>query len=242
MLFFGMLIIVVSCKMVNKALINHTTNNFKINNYSNGDKEIAYLPMIHIAKPEFYDKVKFSVDSLRSVGYVVFFESIAPHKDIDSISIKELDMKLRKVVGFTPDYIGNEQFGSYNIKGFVSQTAKNTGVNLSIDVRADLPLDELIAQYEKEKGTILLSDYDLKTPLGKKYKGKVDKENYNFLIDTLRNNYLFKTVSESKAKKIAIVYGKGHMYALFDNLEKQDSLWRYVPSWEIREAKLKAVR
>ncbi len=231
---FGLLLLlIVSCKLVNKLAINHHANTFKVVKYTNDKKIIAYLPMVHISKPEFYAKIKRSVDSLRLLDYAVFYESISPDKGLDSIQEIQLWKKFRKVTGFVPYYENHELFKSLNIKGFIKQSFENTGVDKTTDVRADLSLNELISLYEQEKGEIMLSDYDLQVPLSKKYKqGKINKENSHFLIDSLRNDNLFKTVSESKSKKIAIVYGKLHMYSLFRKLHENDSLWHYKSIWE----------
>lgn len=237
------LLLVVSCKMVNKAVINHLSKSFVIDSYSNGTKEVVYLPMVHLGKPEFYQKVKKSLDSLRSLDYVIYYESVAPEKNLDSLKKIEVWKKFRKVTGLYIDYSNKELFRSFDIEGYVMQSAENTGIDVNRDIHADVPLNKLIAIYEKEKGEILLSDYDIKTPLNEKYKTrKVNKQDRAFLIDSLRNRNLFKMVNESKAKKIAVVYGKLHKYPLFTKLKQQDSLWRIRPVWESRDAQKAAVR
>lgn len=236
------LLILVSCKMVNKAIVNHYANSFRLYVYSNDDKEVVYLPMVHISKPEFYAKVKYKVDSLRSEGYTVFYESIAADKGLDSLQKDLAERKMRKIIGFYPDYSNEKQFRSLQIKGFIQQTKRNTGIVDTLDIRGDLAVNNLIALYEKEKGEVVLSEYDLKTPLKEKYEGgKVNRQNSDFLIDSLRNYNLVKMVNESKAKKIAVVYGKLHMYPLFLNLHKQDSLWHYVSIIELKNRRLQAV-
>jgi len=237
-----LLLTLVSCKMVNRMVINHYANTFKITRYTNGDKEIAYLPMVHLSKLEFYEKVKRSVDSLRALNYTVFYEGIAPNEATDSIAKAEMWKKLRKVVGFYPDYSNKELFKSLAIKGYVKQTLINTGVNGKTDVHADLPLNELIAAYEKGRGEIQLSEYDRQTPLNQKYKaGKINQENSDYLIQSLRNDHLAKMVIESKARKIAILYGKLHMYELAHRLKQSDSLWHYKSILETDTPEIKSV-
>ncbi|MFD2600453.1 hypothetical protein [Flavobacterium suzhouense] len=184
--------------------------------------------MVHISKPEFYVKVKYKLDSLRSEGYSVFYESIEADKEIDSLQKDLIYRKLRSITGFYPDYSNKKQFKVLQIKGFVQQSQSNTGIIDSLDVQADLPINKLIALYEKEKGEVLLSDYDLKTPLKDKYRTKIDQQDYDFLIDTLRNRRLVEMVKESKAEKIAVIYGALHRLPLFTSLSKQDSLWHTV--------------
>jgi hypothetical protein len=242
-IFVSLLLTLISCqKMIMKGVVNHYANTFKLHACAKDGKEVVYLPMVHISKPEFYDKVKHKLDSLRAEGYTVFYESIEADKDTDSLEKDMAIRKLRKIVGFYPDYSNKEIFKSLQIKGFVLQTKKNTGIIDTIDTRADLSLNKLIALYEKEKGTVTLSDYDLKAPLKEKYKaGKINQANSNFLIDSLRNDHLVKMVSESKAKKIAVIYGALHRLPLFVKLEKQDSLWHPVSVTELRNRSLQAV-
>lgn len=241
-IFIALLLTLVSCKLVNRYAINRTADTFEISVLTNGDSEIVYLPMIHVSKPDFYAKIKRSVDSLRNLDYVIFYEGIDAEPSTSIEVHRVLWRKFRKVTGFFPGYGNEKLFKSLAINGFVTQNGENTGINVVTDVHADLTLNELIALYEKSKGEIVLSEYDLNTPLNERYKPvKINKENADFLIDGLRNDKIFKTVSESKSKKIAMVYGKSHIYQLMRNLKKQDSLWHYKPVWEIRKSTSKKV-
>ena len=240
LLLLSLLLIVISCKMVNKAIINHHTNTFKIDIYTNGDKEVAYLPMVHLGKPEFYDKVKRSVDSLRSLDYAIYYESVSADESMDSLSKVETWKKFRKVTGFFPDFKNKKLYRSFDIKGFVMQSLENTGIDAARDVKADVSVNKLIAMYEKEKGAIVLSDYDLSVPLKEKYKpGKINNEDVYFLVDSLRNDNLASMIRDSKDQKIAVVYGKLHKYALLRKLRQKDSLWRYRPVWETKPTVVK---
>lgn len=197
--------------------------------YTNGDKQLVFIPMIHLNKPEFYDEVKQYVDSLRNDGYVFVYESVKPSKDLDSVQEDLIRRKFRRVVGFDlTSYTDkdNENMKRYRVKGAVSQTMANTGLSREKDILGDIGADSLIRIYEKEKGQIVLSEYDLKTPLNKKYKGdKLPKSDKDYLILTVRNKVLSDKIAALQDKKIAVLYGALHRNGFSANLKKDDAKW-----------------
>lgn len=197
--------------------------------YTNGDKQLIFMPMIHLNKPEFYDEVKHYVDSLRNDGYVFVYESVKLSKGLDSIQEDVYRRKFRRVVGFNlTSYTdkNNENMKRYRVKGAISQTMANTGLDKEKDILGDIGMDSLVRIYEKEKGEIILDDYDLKTPLNKKYKGdKLPKSDKNYLIITVRNKVLTDKIASLPDKKIVVLYGALHRSGFTDNLKKDDAKW-----------------
>nr|WP_322624038.1 hypothetical protein [uncultured Flavobacterium sp.] len=197
--------------------------------YTNGDKQLIFMPMIHLNKPEFYDEVKHYVDSLRNDGYVFVYESVKMSKGLDSIQEDIYRRKFRRVVGFNlTSYTdkNNENMKRYRVKGAIGQTMANTGLDKEKDILGDIGMDSLVRIYEKEKGEILLDDYDLKTPLNKKYKGdKLSKSDKNYLILTVRNKVLTDKIASLPDKKIVVLYGALHRSGFTDNLKKDDAKW-----------------
>lgn len=197
--------------------------------YTNGDKQLIFMPMIHLNKPEFYDEVKHYVDSLRNDGYVFVYESVKPSKDLDSVQADMYRRKFRHVVGFDlTSYTdkNNENMKRYRVKGAISQTMKNTGLDREKDILGDIGMDSLVRIYEKERGEIVLNDYDLKTPLNKKYKGdKLPKSDKDYLIITVRNKVLTDKIASLPDKKIVVLYGALHRSGFSANLKKDDANW-----------------
>lgn len=197
--------------------------------YTNGDKQLVFLPMIHLNKQEFYDEVRHYVDSLRNDGYVFVYESVRPSKDLDSLQEDIVRRKFRRIVGFDlTSYTDkeNENMRRYRVKGAISQSMLNTGLKRETDILGDIGVDSLVTIYEKEKGEITLGEYDLKTPLNKKYKGnKLPAKDKDYLILTVRNKVLSDKIASLPDKKIAVLYGALHRKGFAENLKKDDSGW-----------------
>ncbi len=231
-LFAGLFILASCGKLVTKASVTLHNKSFRLYQYSNGDKELLLVPMIHVNTPERFKQIKYKVDSLRALGYTIMYEDINIKKPLDSIEVIKVYRKFKSVTGSLPaDYFDkrNKQTKNVAVKKFILQTHENTGVNTKTDVQADLPIDTLVALYEKEKGEIILSKCDWETGLLEKYKcKKTSKSDSYFMIETLRNRYMTYVIANSKSQKIALVYGSRHKVYLVENLKKHDSLWKFI--------------
>ncbi len=226
------LMIFSSCtKSLVRIKVNLMKKTYRIQYFSNGKSQIAFIGVMHINTPEYYKRVKSDIDSLRNVGYTILFEGISRDSTISAEDTEILNKKLRKITGFhLSAYLDtlNQDMKKFQVKGLVNQTVASTGLNPKIDIQADFTLDSLIAKYEADKGIIELSQCDLATRLGQKYKcGKVDKKNVAYLTMYLRDQYLLNTILRQKNNKIAILYGDRHKYNLLDNLKRNDSAWNY---------------
>src|SRR5690606_30651477 len=121
-------IVLCSCaKSIYSLRGNWMNKRYMVDRMTNGEKMIVYIGVIHINTPEYYQKIKKDIDSLRAVGYSIMYEGILT---TDSPQTKErqelLDRKLRKVLGVhTTNYIDstNQDMKSFNVKGFVNQTS-----------------------------------------------------------------------------------------------------------------------
>ncbi len=93
----------------------------KIDNLSNGNKEIAFINMHHIGRKEFFNDVSAKVDSLQEQNYLIFYESVIEDKNRDSLLKDENRRKIRKIIGFIPeqhlDTVNNNVFGKYKYSG-----------------------------------------------------------------------------------------------------------------------------
>jgi hypothetical protein len=213
---------------------------YKVQKFSNGDKTVAFIGVMHINKPEYYQKIKKDIDSLRAAGYSIMYEGVKPDSTLGKEKIEYFHKKLRKITGFyLTSYLDtlNQDMGKFRVKGFVDQTQELTGINKLTDIRADLALDSLISVYERKRGPITLSSCDIDTKLGDKYKcGKKNKENFTYLVLNLRNEHLANVVLKHPNKKIAILYGDKHKYGLLQNLKSHDTRWNMIPLWQTTAA------
>lgn len=230
--------LVASCgrMMVKAALLTfkHPTPHY----YTNGDKTVVFIPMIHLNKKEFYDEVKQLNDSLRKQGYVFVYESVAASKSLDSLTLDTYKRKFRRVVGFNlTSYTdkNNDAMKRYRVKGAISQTMSNTGLSLDTDIKGDVSMDSLVRRYEKEKGEIILYDYDRTTPLNKKYKGKrLPSSEKEYLLMTVRNEALANKITTLQEKKIVVLYGALHRKGMYEDLKKLDPKWNEVKVDEVK--------
>lgn len=225
--------LLISCgKMVTGFIVNNYNGTFMVWHYTNGTKDVQFIPMSHMNKPEKFARIKQIADSLRSKGYVIYYESVSLESPNNKYHNDTIQRKFRKVVGIIPgDYSDkdNDSYNSYAIKGFIMQTATNTGLDRTRDIHSDLSMDTLIQLYEKERGKIMLKDCDWSTPLSDKYNcQKLNINDQKFILLTLRNRYLAHFVTHSKDKKIVIMYGAEHHKNFEDDLKKIDSNWQMI--------------
>ncbi|WLD23161.1 hypothetical protein NU10_10640 [Flavobacterium dauae] len=213
-----------------KGQINRITKyNAFYTYFEKDDQKLFFVPMIHVNKPEFYEKRKSTIDSLRNEGYIFFYEGI--QLELESKEETELyAKKFRKITHETLlNYYDetNEEDRSYKIEGYVFQNDVDYGLDLDKDINCDLSTKDLVQLYEEKFGKVILTDCDWGTPIGKKYKcSKKDKKGYDYMISTLRNEHLFNEIKNSKAKKIAVVYGMVHTNVVALMLKHAE--WKYV--------------
>lgn len=197
-------------------------------------KEVLFMGMMHIAKPEFYEAVSSAMDSLQKEGFVVYYEG-QRLKHSEKPKIPEGDsiyyLKFRKTLGLDPLLKYSE------VKYLDKQVEKHQLVDqpayteMSIleqnAYSADVSVPEMIQAYEKGKGEIVLTDCDWETPLGEKnYKcKKASNEQRNYFLNQIvfdyRNQHIVKTIKELGHDKIVIIYGKKHYEGIKEILEQQ---------------------
>jgi len=225
-------VIFFSCgKLATKFIVSVHNNSFLYSKITNADREVIYLPMIHLNKREYYQMIKHKVDSLRNAGYKVFYESVAVSPALDKTARETVYRKFRNRVGFVPmDYFSdkNSQHPQLKVRNYIMQDFENTGIKPDKDRRADLPMDSLVMLYEKRFGEILLTDCDRKTEIGHKYKCRpADREDYNFIVRKIRDEHLLHAILSSKLPKIVVLFGQEHEKALKANLQLADHSWKW---------------
>jgi len=228
-----------SCLSIGLKMIGAYDKEATVSHYSNGDKEVAYIPMKHIGPKEFYGNVKKKVDSLQAEGYIVYMESVRVKDSLTPQQKDTLKWKARKLTGVnisTSGYIDtiNKTLMGYkfkNRKGLINQPRYYVlGVDTIKGRVVDVPMNDLIAAYEKEYGPIVLNECDYNLPWDQKYTcGKIAGEESNAMILDYRNAHLAMEIIDEKNKKIAVIYGALHENGLYKELKIRDSLWVKKP-------------
>lgn len=226
------LFIITSCSKMAMMSDVRFYDKARIQYISDGDKTVAYIPMMHMNKSEFYESVKSSVDSLRDAGYMVLYEGIDITHNIDSLAMDTLNRKVRRVIGMhMSNYndTNNVAMKKFQLKGLIPQSNENTGIVTGTDIRADLPLDTLVQIYEQNRGRIALTDCDFTTPLNSKYKcAQLGNEDAVFLVLTIRDQLVAKRILFEESKKIAVVYGALHFDGIFNELRARNNNWKHI--------------
>lgn len=193
-------------------------------------KDVKYVGMMHLAKKEFYNNVAENVNKYQDQGYIMYLEGtpdtingVKVHFDTTAIK------KLRKI-------LGNDLSRSYSehqnsevqkiIKKFelVGQP-KYKDLAVRSYTYADIPYFEMVEQFEKRHGEVVLDSCDLVTPLGARYKCSVStglRQKFSKeIMQDLRNQKLAEKIINSTDKKILIIFGKAHFKPLRKEIKKQ---------------------
>ena len=214
----------VSCTRVGVALYNKKDSLKKKTVWVKGDKEIVFIPMIHVAKTGYYEQVKDFLSQKRNEGYIVYYEGLENGGETpqqrDTLTLKE-----RKILGFylSKTYTDkeNESLPNY-LKKYVGQNGENTGIDTLRDVRADLTSKEIIAKIERIVGKIELEPCDFETPLNAPYKCTNYKKRLRYpYVRSYRDEYLKRLLLNSSDKKIVVLYGQAHTWSIYPALERE---------------------
>lgn len=204
--------------------------------WSNGSKDVAFIPMIHVGSPELYSDVKRVVDSFQNRGYIVYYEGVRTSGISDPILNDLYLRKLRKMVGFHLDSNGYlkilyQQYS--NADKFLSDKinqpkASGLGIDKN-DKNTDVSKKELVDAYEQNYGEIHLTKRDLRLPLksGKNLPEplRLPRDSVRYIILNYRNQYLAKSIMNSLDEKIVVLYGLGHLGGVFQELQRLDINW-----------------
>ena len=212
----------VSCTRVATVLTNKKDPLKEKTVWVKGDKEIVFIPMIHVAKVGYYEKVKDFLSQKRNEGYVVYYEGV----EIGAATPEERDtltLKMRKIIGshLCGGYTNKENKSTPQyLKKYVGQDMTNTGIDTLRDVRADMTVKELIAKIEAERGEkIELESCDFETPLNTPYKCSNYKQYYYYRFTRrYRDDYLSNLLLNTSDKKIVVIYGGAHKWGVYPSL------------------------
>lgn len=225
---------------------------------SNGEKQVVFQEMIHIAKPRFYTQVQDDITAFKQNGWVYFFEGVKPGK-------KENSDKFDKAlwIKFSPDLYKN-------ISKLYGLEYQNNSDFLwlvnDLDFNIDTDLDTVIALYEEKKQKTQAVQEETEIPIDVsedlievlsglqprqltlmiyvnqaimnaivQSDGTKDflQNNFNnqLLFDVIlneRNKIVTKQIISGEHKKMFITYGQLHFSWILDLLQESDSNWKII--------------
>lgn len=205
------------CRVI-KGLKYLNTKKIKSTEKHYENKTIIFTEIHHAGRVKFYNKLKDTITYYKESGYIVFYEQVAHRcSDFDSLTNDIIIRKTRKLIGIIPTLKTYELFDS--LPNFTAQPPMDSLNIDSTDINADITLIQLINQYEKIYGEIVLDKVDLEVPLDGEYKRKKLKDADKIIVD-YRNLKLAEKVYISKYNKIIVIYGEGHRKGFFMYLKK----------------------
>ncbi|MCH8535880.1 MAG: hypothetical protein LAT51_12475 [Flavobacteriaceae bacterium] len=226
--FFILLILVFSsCSglltryVISKADIQ---KDLKILKSDSTNQVIAFIPVVHIAKEQYYLDIRKVVDSLRNEGYNFYYENMTHDPELDSAKQVIYDKKIRSILGYSTAL--NEKNKSlpkvYTKKAYMLQDYNLMGLNKN-DTHLDMFKSQVIDSIEKNRGKIKLSSCDLSTDLMEEYICDAEYKHLLFdLTNQYRDQYIAQKILELKDEKIALIYGKMHWNFIYGYLRIND--------------------
>jgi hypothetical protein len=166
--------------------------------------------MHHLGKKGFYEDVKKEVSLHKSQGYRLYYELISTDFKADSLQKDTIRRKVRKLKGFSGNY--KENAGGPFFSKYIQQPSYKELGSTPEDIRADVDYLQLVKEWEKTNGAIVLDSLDYAAPFSHKYS-KVPfytKRQYNSIFIQYRNEQLINLLKSGSDQKILILYGAGH--------------------------------
>ena len=236
-------LLLTSCKSFVLSVLGATETNIPLRYITNGEKKLVFFPMHHIGKREFYDDVKYKLDSFIKEGYVVYYEGVKPSTTTDSLQNDSIYRKARKISGANfaslkanGGYIDtiNKTFLGKKSNYVVKHNLINQPKYLisTVDTlrykKIDAGIVELISASENKFGPVTLNSYDFETSFNDKYKVKRDKNMKKYFLEEYRNAIIASSIINDPNKKILLLYGKLHFKGILENLQAVDKNYKQV--------------
>jgi hypothetical protein len=187
--------------------------------FSNGDKTVTFIPMIHIGTPAFYQAVVEKVKVHKQDGATLYYEFV----DFDALD--ELDKrKARRLVGILPT---PEMYATLSGSGYVGQTNDDfLGLVNDKDVNVDVTAEELIEAYEEEFGPIEVTGEDATSDLSEMTTNILPQENVARIILDSRNQKVAGAINNGPDTDIVLIFGGAHGPGILAELQVLDPGWR----------------
>lgn len=228
--FLILVLLCLNCKsfLYNSAFksIGAYDENVNIEKMILNDKNVVFIPMIHLCTELFYQDVVRKVDSLKKKGFIFYYEQTKA--DIKKDTVLRKIRKIRGIPVSKNGYKGSIDsiFGDIKLKKkLVNQPAyEDLGLSQEFSRNVDASVNEMIDFYEIKYGEIILNNCDFSTSIYEKTTckdEKIDEEILDDVVVNFRNSIVVKEVINDKHNKIALVYGKAHFIGIKEELLKK---------------------
>ena len=229
-----------SCYRIALSHVGALENSVTTKKIANAEKQVAFIPMHHIGKRTFYNDVKIKIDSLKRLGFIVYYEGVKPDNGLDSLTSDTLAMKIRKAIGIdvrqiraqkgyidtaSSSFMGKKKKFVRKLK-LVNQPPLNVYFDTITDLRVDVTLTQLVAGLELKTGLLKLDSCDFKTRSDQQYSCGVPKRRERrTVMMAIRDSVVAETILREKRDKICVVYGGAHFDGIYKYLTTKDASW-----------------
>ena len=189
--------------------------------FSNGDKTVTFIPMIHVGTPAFYQAVAKKVKEWKEDGATLYYEFV----DFDSLD-EQNKRKARRLVGILPT---PEMYEALSGSGYMGQNNDDfLGLVNDKDVNVDVTAEELIQAYEEEFGPIEVTGEDATSDLSEMTINILPGENVTMIIQGTRNQKVADAINNGPDADIVLLFGGAHGPGILADLQANDPGWRRV--------------
>ena len=192
----------------------------RIFTFSNGERSLYFIPMIHEAERAFYEAVASEVKRRKAQGMDLYYEFI----DFDAATDQD-KRRIRAMLGFLP----SPAFYAENVsEGMVAQdNRKFLGFPGGEDVNVDVTPAELADAYEELVGPLQITEENLTSPLDTFVIPTADPAQITRATIDWRNRHLAQAIDDASGD-ILLLYGAAHGPGTLQALHGLDSRWQRV--------------
>ncbi len=222
-----------SCNsLIVRPTIRKMSKELVITKLSNGEKEVEFVGMVHVARPQFYNAAVDIITKAKENNAVLFYELI-DYNINDTLTLR----KTQKIVGFIPTVKNYTKITEKILKkGVLEVQDNNKFLNIvnDKDFRVDYTPQRFVKEYEEKFGEVVLTKEDLSLCLEEMNDNKEPEKKVNVILLDHRNQFLAEQVNISKFKKIIIIYGKAHLSGFTEELKRIDKNWKTIDKQTIK--------
>ena len=191
--------------------------------FTNGERSLYFIPMIHIAEQPFYDRIAAEVERLKLNGADLYYEFI----DFDTASVAD-KLRIRAMLGMLP----SPAFYAENVSdGLVAQDYEAfLGFPGGQDVNVDLTPAQIADAYEMLIGPLEISEENLSTPMRDFVLPTADPARVTQITIDARNRHL-AAVIDAAPGNVVVLYGAAHGAGTLQELRALDPEWRRAPTF-----------
>lgn len=190
----------------------------KVFEFTNGERSLHFIPMIHQAEPAFYAAVASEVQRLKAKGKDLYYEFI----DFEAATLAD-KQRIRAMLGFLP----SPTFFAENVSdGLVGQdNAMFLGFPGGHDINVDATPAEIANTYEAMIGPLEISEENLTAPIDAFVLPTSDPSKVSQVTIDWRNERLAQAINEAKGD-IVVLYGAAHGAGTMRSLHALDPRWK----------------